>query len=66
MEAESQRPKSREDTILALNEAIEGLNTVGTSSFAPAKAVFDSVTILLTFIRVRFLSSCNDLLHVHT
>jgi len=66
MEAESQRPKRREDTISALNEAIEALNTVETSSLAPAKAVFDSATVLLTFIRVCFLPSCNDLLHVHT
>ena len=49
MEVESQRPRAREDTISALNEAIEGLKT---SSFAPAKTVLGSVTALLTFIRV--------------
>jgi len=66
MEAESQRPKRREDTISTLNKAIEGLKPVGTSSFAPAKAVFGSVSALLTFIRVCFLLSCNGLLQVHT
>ena len=66
MEAESQRPKRREDAISALNEAIEALNPVKISSFPPARAVFGSATILLTLIRVRPLLSCYDLLHVHT
>jgi len=66
MEAvESQRPKGREDAISALNEAIDGLNPVKTSSFPPAKAIFGSVTVLLTLIRVCFMLSCNDLPHVH-
>ena len=66
MEAESQRPKRRGDTISALNEAIEALNPLKISSFPPAKAVFGSATVLLTLIRVRFLLSCHGLLHVHT
>ena len=67
MEAvESQRPKGREDAISALNEAIEVLDPVKISSFPPAKAVFGSATVLLTFIRVCFLLSRNDLLQVHT
>jgi hypothetical protein len=55
MEAESQRPKGREGAISALNEAIEALNPAKMSSFPPAKAVFGSVIILLTLIRVCFL-----------
>jgi len=66
MEAESQRPKGREDTISTLNEAIETLNPLKISSFPPAKAVFGSVSVLLALIRVCFLLSCNDLLQVHT
>ena len=66
MEAESQRPKRREDVILALNEAVEGLNLAKTSGFAPAKAVFGSVTVLLTLIKVCFLLFCNNLPQVHT
>jgi len=62
MEAESQRPKTREDAILALNEATEGLKTY---SFAPAKAVFGSVSVLITFVRVCFLLFYNDLLQVY-
>jgi len=50
----------------ALNEAIEALNPVKVSSFPPARAVFGSVTVLLTFIRVCFLLSRHDLLRVHT
>jgi hypothetical protein len=66
METEPQRPEGREGAISALNEAIEALNPAKVSSFPPAKAVFGSVTVLLTLIRVCFLLSCNDLLRVHT
>jgi hypothetical protein len=66
MEAKSQRPKGREGVISALNKAIEGLNPVKTSSFPPAKAVFGSVVVLLTLIRVRFLLCCNDTTQIHT
>jgi len=48
-----------------LNAAIGALDPAKISSFPPAKAVFGSVTVLLTFIRVCFMLSCNDLLHVH-
>jgi len=60
---EPQQPTRREDTISALNEAIEGLKT---SSFAPANTVFGSATVLLTLIRVCFPLSCHDLRQVHT
>ena len=67
MEAvKSRQPKRREDAISALNEAIEALNPVKISSFPPTKAVIGSVAVLLTLIRVCFLLSCNDPLHVHT
>jgi hypothetical protein len=66
MEAESQQPEGWEGVTTALNEAIEALNSAKVSSFPPAKAVFDSVSGLLTLIWVCFLLSCNDLLQVHT
>jgi len=53
MEAESRRPKGRENTISALNGAIETLNIAKeVSSIAPAKAVFGSVSVILAVIRV--------------
>jgi hypothetical protein len=53
MEAESRRPKGRESTTSALNAAIETLNLAKeVSSITPAKAVFGSVSIILTMIRV--------------
>ena len=64
--AGSQGPKRREDTMSTLNAAIGALDPAKISSFPPAKAVFGSVTALLTLIRVCFMLSCNDLLRVHT
>ena len=53
MEAESQRHGGREDTISALNVAIETLNLAKeASSITPAKAVFGSVSVILVMIRV--------------
>jgi len=53
MEAKSQRPKGRENTISALNVSIEALNLAKEiSSITPAKAVFGSVSVILTTIRV--------------
>ena len=53
METESQRPKGREGTILVLNATIEALNLAKElSSITPAKAVFASVSIILTTIKV--------------
>ena len=66
MEVESQQPKGRNSAILALNAAIEALNLAEkTSSIAPAKAVFDSASVLLTLIRVCFLLLYDDALQVH-
>jgi hypothetical protein len=66
MEVESQRPKGQEDTILALNNAIEASNPAKVSSFSPAMAVFGSVSTILTLIRVCFPLCWNDPLQVHT
>ena len=56
MEAQSQRPKEREGTASALNAAIEAMNFAKElSSITPAKAVFGSVSVILTMIRVSFL-----------
>ena len=56
MEAESQRPKGRKRTISALNAAVEALNLAKElSSITPAKAVFGSVSVILTMIRVSLL-----------
>ena len=53
MEAESQRPKGRDGAISALNMAIEALNLAKElSSITPAKAVFGSVSVILTMIKV--------------
>ena len=61
-----QRPEGREGAISALNEAVEDLNPAKTSNIPPAKAVFGSVAILLTTVRVCFLLFRSDLLQVHT
>jgi len=67
MEAKSQRLNEREGATSALNTAVEDLNVAEkASSIPPAKAIFGSVIVLLTLIRVRFLLFCNDLLRVHT
>jgi len=66
METELRQPTGREGNISALDAAIKSLKlTENTSSIAPAKTVFGSVNTLLTTIRVRLLSFCNDLLQVH-
>jgi len=53
MEAKSQRPKERKGAVLALDAAIEALNIAKElSSITPAKAVFGSVGVVLTMIRV--------------
>ena len=53
MEVEPQRPKGREGTISTLNAAIEVINLAKeVSSIAPAGAVFGSVSVILTTIKV--------------
>ena len=54
----SKRQKHRESALSLLNVAIEATNLAKEiSSATPAKAVFGSVSILLTMIAVRFLPS---------
>ena len=55
MGAKSRRPKRQEKTLSLLNAAIEVVNIASeVSSPTPAKAVFGSVSILPTMIRVCF------------
>jgi len=54
MDPKPRRQKDREGVISALNAAIDALNIVETSSIAPAKAVFGSVNVILTIIKIRF------------
>ena len=56
MKAGSQRPNERDGAISALNVAIEALNLAKeVSSITPAKAVFGTVSVVLTMIKVSFL-----------
>lgn len=53
-----QRPKGREDAILALNAATKALDLAeNSSSIMPVKAAFVSVNALLTMMKVCFLLS---------
>ena len=53
MKAESQQPKEREGAISVLDAVIEALNLAKEiSSITPAKAVFGSVSVILTMIKV--------------
>ena len=67
MAAKSQRPKGRDGIISTLNLTIEAMNLAKeVSSVTPAKAVFGSVSVLLTMIKVRSLLFCcrTSLVHV--
>jgi hypothetical protein len=67
METESRQPKGREGAVSELNAAVEAMNLAKTAStITPIKAVFGSVSALLTLIRVCLLLFYNDLLQVHT
>ena len=58
MTTESQRTKGREGALSSLNVAIGALNLAEeVSTITPAKAVFNSASVLLNMIRVSFLSS---------
>ena len=55
MATTTQRPKGRNGVLSTLNVTIEALNLAKEiSSITPAKAVFGSVSALLTMIKVRF------------
>ena len=56
MKAGSQRPNEREGVISGLDVAIEILDLAKEiSSITPAKAVFGTVSVILTMIKVSFL-----------
>ena len=56
MSTKSQRPKGREGAVSTLNAAIEAMDLAEKiSSITPAKAVFGTVVVLLTLIKVCFL-----------
>ena len=65
MDENSQRPKGRDGVLSSLNVTIEALNLAKeVSGITPAKAVFGSVSVLLTMIRVfcsYFTTSGSDL-----
>jgi hypothetical protein len=63
---DSLQSKGRDRTISTLNVTIEVLNLAKeVSSIAPAKAIFGTVSILLTLIRVRGLQSRDGVLPAH-
>ena len=53
MASKSQPPKGRENTVSLLNAAIDAMNIAEKiSSITPAQAVFGTVSVLLTMIKV--------------
>lgn len=59
MDPGTQENKTSERALAALNVFIEGLNLAKeVASATPAKAVFGSVAVLLSMIRVSSLSTC--------
>jgi len=66
MGIKSELPKGRENILPSLNVAIDALNLAkDMCSITPAKAVFDSVSALLTMVRVRFFRFRDDELRAH-
>ena len=66
MTDKSQQPKGRDNVLSLLNVAIDILNLAKeVSSITPAKAVFGSVSVLLTMIRVSSLPFCDEIFQVH-
>jgi len=67
MATKSQPPKYRDATLSSLNAAVEALNLVKElASVTPAKAVFGTVSIILTMIRVSFPLVCIERLEDET
>jgi len=55
MDSKPKQSKRRQDALSTLNVLIEGLNLAqNLSSVTPVKAVFSTVSIILTMIRVIF------------
>ena len=66
MDKESKRQKRRDDVLSLLDAAIQAVDLAKeVSSPTPAKAVFGSVSVLLTMIRVRLLLFCDDGPRIH-
>ena len=62
----SKQQKRRENALSLLDAAVEAMNLAKEISGAtPAKAVFGSVSVLLTMIMVRFLLFSDGMLCVH-
>jgi hypothetical protein len=67
MATTSQRPKGRENAVSLLNAAIDAMDLAEKiSSITPARAVFATVSVLLTMIRVCFLLFCSGMFQVDT
>ena len=67
MDTNPQRPKGRDGALSSLNVAIDAMNLAkDIVDIAPAKAAFGSVSALLTMIRVRLFTSCDDGLQADT
>ena len=67
MDEEAKQQKRRDNVLSLLDTAIQTMDLAEkVSSPTPAKAVFGSVSVLLTMIRVRPFLFCGDGLQVHT
>ena len=67
MDANSKRQKRKENALSLLDVAIGALNLArDVCCIPPAQAVFGSVSILLTMIRVRSPLFSDDLFWIHT
>ena len=65
MATKSRRPKGRENAVSLLNAAIDVINLAeNLSSITPAKAVFGTVNVLLTMIKVYF-HLCDEMFYTH-
>lgn len=62
MDAKSQVSKGRDRALSALNVAIDAMNIAKDIS---AQAVFGSLSVLLTVIRVHSLLFCGDVVPIH-
>lgn len=66
MDTKSQRQKRLDSALPLLNAAINDINLANkVSSIAPAKAVYGSVGVLLTMIKVCSILFYDDLSRVH-
>jgi hypothetical protein len=66
MASSQQQPKGRDGVLSTLDVFIQSLNLAkDTCGIPPAQVAFGTAGILLTMIRVRFLSLCQDELLTH-